>query len=381
MSRSGLILIGPLPPPIDGQSLAFELLVRGLAAAGVEAQIIDISRPGSHYSRSRAARAYDYARALWRTFRALRQAPEATLYLTAAQSLAGFLRDAAFVGLASALGRHRIVLHVHGGNYGAFHAAQPRLLRRAIHQLVRASGALIVLSESLRGMFDFAPDVSKRIVVVANGLPTEPPSIGLPKNAPAQGEAWRVLFLSNLVESKGYLELIEAIAQLVGEGLHIELDLCGEFRSNPGEDRRVTSPAQARELTEASIRRLGLENRVRLRGTVQGAEKERLLSEAHLFALPTRYDAEGQPLSIIEAMAWGCPVIATRYRGIPDLVEDGVTGWLIDRPDPAAIAGRIRALCTASALYARMSAAGRARFEAKFTRSTHLAALRRVLRV
>ena len=175
MSSSPLILIGPLPPPIDGQSLAFELLVRGLAAAGVNAQIIDISRPGGQYSRSRVGRAFDYTRALWQTFRALRRAPKATLYLTAAQSRAGFLRDAAFVGLARALGRHRIVLHVHGGNYGGFHAAQPRLLRRAIRQLARASDTLIVLSESLRGMFDFAPDVSERIVVVANGLPTEPP--------------------------------------------------------------------------------------------------------------------------------------------------------------------------------------------------------------
>jgi glycosyltransferase involved in cell wall biosynthesis len=347
----------------------------------VDAETIDISRPGAQYSRSRAARAYDYTRALLQTLRALQRAPRATVYLTVAQSGAGFLRDAAFVGLARALGRHRIVLHVHGGNYGGFHAAQPRLLRRAIRRLARASDALIVLSESLRGMFDFAPEVSDRIVVVANGLPAEPPSLGVPKRAPAEGEAWRVLFLSNLVESKGYLELIEGIAKLVGEGWRVELDLCGEFRSNPGEDRRVTSPAQAREFTEARIRSLGLEHRVRLRGTVQGAEKERLLAEAQVFALPTRYDAEGQPLSIIEAMAWGCPVIATRYRGIPDLVEDGVTGWLIDRPDPAAIADRIRALCAAPASYERMSAAGRARFEAHFTRSAHLAALRRVLRV
>lgn len=377
MTSAPLILIGPLPPPIDGQSLAFALLARGLSA-GRDVRIVNIARPGEQFERSRVARVVDYVSALRSYARELRRAPGAVVYLTVAQSRAGFLRDAAFIGLAR-LSRRRVVAHVHGGNYGGFAAAQSPALRALIRRVLAWTDAIIVLAERLRSMFDFAPELAARIRVVPNGFPGIVPALRGPKAAPERGSPWRILFLSNLVEAKGYLELIEAVSLLVKAGLEVELDLCGEFRVNPSDDRRVRSPAQARELTEATIRRLGLEDRVRIRGTVSGDEKDRLLAESHWFALPTRYDAEGQPISIIEAMAWGCPVIATDYRGIPDLVADGETGWLLATPDPAAIAGRLRQICATPEVFSRASAAARARFEERFTPEAHLRAMRAVL--
>jgi len=371
------ILVGPLPPPIDGQSLAFELLANGLARAGVGVSVVNIARPGQQFERARAARALDYVQILSRFVRELFRQSRASVYLTVAQSRAGFLRDAAFIGLAR-LARRRIVIHVHGGNYDGFFAAQPPLLQGVVKRVLRATDVVIVLAERLRGMFDFAPEVAARVRAVPNGLPGAAPQQRR-KLAPEPGSPWRLLFLSNLVESKGYLEAIEAAALLAKRGICVELDLCGEFRVNPSDDRRVTSTAQARAVTESRIRELGLSDRVRLRGIVRGSEKERALEEAHVLLLPTRYDAEGQPLSIIEAMAFGCAVVATAYRGIPDLVDEGVTGYLLSSADPAGIADRIERLSSGPETFERMSRAARERFDALFTAEAHIAAMRAAL--
>src|SRR6185295_12579955 len=103
-----------------------------------------------------------------------------------------------------------------------------------------------------------------------------------------------------------------------------------------------------------------------------GDAKRRALEEAHLFLLPTRYSNEGQPVSIIEAMAHGCVVVSTDYRAIPDLVDDGVTGVLVPYGAPGAIADAVEALVRDPGRYAEMSRAAIARFRARFTRRGHL---------
>jgi glycosyltransferase involved in cell wall biosynthesis len=371
------ILVGPLPPPIDGQSLAFQLLARGLANAGDVAVVVNIARPGARFDRSRVARAFDYAVALSRYALALARHPRAGVYLTVAQSRAGFLRDFAFIGLARAA-RRRVTIHVHGGNYDGFYRSQRRWMQRRVRTTLGWTDAIVVLAERLRAMFDFAPELAARLHVVPNGLPEDPPRVAA-KQPPAPGDPWRLLFLSNLIESKGYLELIEAVALLRAEGVAVELALCGEFRANPSDDRRVESAEQARSLTEALIHARGLAGHVQLRGVVRGEDKRRALAEAHVFVLPTRYDAEGQPLAIIEAMAWGCPVVASNHRGIPDLVEDGVTGILLAKTEPADIARALRRIFAEPGSLPRLGTAARARYEARFTPESHLRAVREVL--
>ncbi|MFO0691361.1 MAG: glycosyltransferase [Myxococcota bacterium] len=369
-----LILIGALPPPIDGQSMAFQMLVDGLRDAGEPFEVIGIGRPSETFARSATGRVFDYARALARFAGALRRNAQATVYLTVAQSRAGFLRDCAFVGLARIF-RRSVVIHVHGGNYDGFYAAQSRALRWVVRRMLCSTERILVLAERLRSMFDFDPSLASRIRVVPNGLPGDVPAFS-PISPPTGGEPLRLLFLSNLIESKGYLESIMAVAILGRRGVQAELELCGEFRLNPSDDRRVSSVEQAHGLVEELVRADGLESRVHLRGTVSGEAKRVQLSRCHVLVLPTRYDNEGQPLSIIEAMAWGRPVVTTDYRGIPDLVEDEVSGFLLEAPDPEALADRLYRLATEPGLLESMGVAARTRFEAHFTGAAHVRSMR-----
>jgi glycosyltransferase involved in cell wall biosynthesis len=111
-----------------------------------------------------------------------------------------------------------------------------------------------------------------------------------------------------------------------------------------------------REDVEATIARLGLRKSVSLLGAVENVWPH--LEQAHVFALASRYEPLG--IVVLEAMAAGLPVAATRVGGIPELVHDGVTGTLVEAGDDAALGETLIRLLLSPDLRARMGAAGRA---------------------
>jgi glycosyltransferase involved in cell wall biosynthesis len=116
-----------------------------------------------------------------------------------------------------------------------------------------------------------------------------------------------------LSEQKGHLILLEAAAQVASAGIPFELVLAGDGPMRPQ--------------LEALIREKGLEERVRITGWVSGDRVREELLGARAMVLPSF--AEGLPVVIMEALALGRPVITTAIAGIPELVEQGRTGWLI----------------------------------------------------
>jgi len=373
-SSARLILVGPLPPPFFGQSLSFRMLVDEVARLGIPHDVIDLThREGSAKKAGVVTihRFADYGSIL-RRFVAAAAGRRGTVYLTIAQSRAGFLRDWVMIRYARLFG-HRVVLHLKGGNYDNFYAAQPAWMRALVRSTLRRADRVLVLGERLRAMFDFEPALAERVHVVPNGLPDEGEPAGAPRTLPAPGEGpVRLLYLSNLIESKGWITVLEAVRLLRDRlGDRVRCDFHGAFYTS-ADDVTITGAEQARELFDHLVAEYGLEGAARYGGSVAGDEKRRALEEAHFFLLPTRYYNEGQPVSIIEAMARGNVVISTDYRAIPDLVDDGVTGVLVPWGAPEAIADAVEALVRDPARYARMSRAAVDRFRVRFTRRGHL---------
>lgn len=364
-----LLLVGPLPPPVNGQSSAFAMLVEGARARGIPCCVVDLAGEGGGNNVS-WRRVFDHVGILTDFLRRAAVGRK-TVYLTIGQFRAGFLRDMVLIACSS-LFRHRIVCHLHGGNYDGFYASQPAWLQRLIRVTLLRADRILILGEKLTAMFEFEPRLRTKLEVVPNGLPYSIAPLG-PKELPPEGEPIRILFLSNLIESKGYLDLLDAIGLLVEDWrLNVVGHFCGLFIRNPSDDVRVKNVDQARDLFEGFVRAHRLERQVRYRGLVTGADKEAELRAAHFLVLPTWYNCEGQPLSIIEAMAHGCVVIATDYRAIPDLVEDRITGRLVPDRDPRAIAAAIAELAAEPKRYRDLSEAALRRFQRRFTREAHL---------
>jgi glycosyltransferase involved in cell wall biosynthesis len=163
------------------------------------------------------------------------------------------------------------------------------------------------------------------------------------KTVPGQfPTAPRLVCVGRLAEQKGQLILLEALAKLAAAGMAFEAVLAGDGPLRPA--------------IESEIRRLGLTGRVRITGWLSGADVRREIEAARGLVLPSF--AEGLPVVIMEALALGRPVISTFVAGIPELVQDGVHGWLIPAGDVEALAGAIRELLTAPP--ERLAAMGKA---------------------
>jgi colanic acid/amylovoran biosynthesis glycosyltransferase len=153
-------------------------------------------------------------------------------------------------------------------------------------------------------------------------------------HAPPPTGAVRALCVASLREKKGHRVLLEALAAKRAELERIELDLVG---SGP-----------LRRDLEAEVERLGLTSRVRFLGDLTERAVAEMLEQADLFVLPSVIeqsgDTEGIPVALMEAMAKGLPVVASRLTGIPELVLDGKTGLKADPGDVQGLALQLEEL-------------------------------------
>ena len=113
---------------------------------------------------------------------------------------------------------------------------------------------------------------------------------------------------------------------------------------------------------------------VRYLGFVSGDRKNQLLREADLFLFPTRYLGENQPVNLIEAMAFGLPIVTTRWRSLPEMLPAGYPG-LVNGQDPEELAVAIL-----SVLAERSGEYAREHFRERFTLERHLADLAAAIR-
>lgn len=178
-----------------------------------------------------------------------------------------------------------------------------------------------------------------------------------PPRVVPQGRPPVVLSVARLDEVKGLPYLIAAIRLLKDEGREVECRIVGE-----GPERGAL---------EAQIARLDLEDRVTLVGALPREGVRAELVDADMFVLPSivtdHRNFEGVPVSLMEAMASGVPVISTSTGAIGELVIDGETGLLVRERNPAALAAAIARLLDSPELGPNLAKVARGRLEAEFS--------------
>jgi colanic acid/amylovoran biosynthesis glycosyltransferase len=183
--------------------------------------------------------------------------------------------------------------------------------------------------------------------------------------APAPGEPWHLVQACRLIEKKG-LDLT----------LRVFAAFCAE---HPGSTMTIAGEGELRETLAKQAVQLGIADQVTFAGFLGGEELRDLFHRSHLFIHPSRVTAdknqEGIPNSMLEAMATGLPVLATLHGGIPEAVENGVTGLLVPEDDEAALLENLRELTADFGRWQTMGAAAGASIRENFDVASQIARL------
>ena len=167
-------------------------------------------------------------------------------------------------------------------------------------------------------------------------------------------EAPRLLFLSNLIPSKGVYVLLDACKVLRERGLQFVCDFVG------GETKEID-----RATFEAAVKERGLESHVIYHGPQYGEDKHRFFMNADVFVQPTFDDCF--PLTLVEAMQYSLPIASTDVGAIPDMVQDGVNGFVCKQQDVDSLVNALEQLITNPALRQQMGEAGYQRYKELYT--------------
>jgi glycosyltransferase involved in cell wall biosynthesis len=221
-----------------------------------------------------------------------------------------FFRKLTFVVLAK-LFRHKSIVHLHGSEFKDYYAASSDFKKKLILWLINSVDEFVVLSDSWQ---EFIGKIAARKVMVINNY------VDIEKYDVARIPG-QILFLGAFIKRKGIYDLINALKQISND---CHLHLCGA-----GEDEAV----------QTLIDELSLSDSVTNHGWVNTKQKTQLLSECSVFILPS-YN-EGLPMVIIEAMACEIPVISTPVGGIPEVIIEGETGYLVEPGDIGAISSKL----------------------------------------
>jgi glycosyltransferase involved in cell wall biosynthesis len=248
-------------------------------------------------------------------------------------------RKAPLVILTKLLGR-RLVIHIHGGGFGDFLNSMGRRRLRFNTWILSRADRVVCLSPAQRA--ELATHL-RRVPVVT--IPN--PCRFIPEKVDANPKPGvEILFTGWIEEAKGVFDLIRAFALVVqkcpGKALRLVIAGKGEIDA-------------CRQLASAC----GVEDRVRLPGWLVPPGLQEAYAQADIYCLPSY--VEGVPMGVLEAMAFGLPVVASPVGGIPDVVEGGVHGLLVPPGDVDGLALALERLVGSRAERRAMGTAGRER--------------------
>jgi glycosyltransferase involved in cell wall biosynthesis len=204
----------------------------------------------------------------------------------------------------------QIIYHHHGAEFIQFFQVESGLLKKKlIRWVLRRPSIIIALSDEWKENFKkIDPNLPVQVLANAIALPSLASQPHIHGNNPV-----KILFMGRIGERKGIHDLISAAEMLAKAGINFQLILGGDGNL---------------EFWQGECAKKNLKDKVVFKGWVFGSRKESLYREADIFVLPS-YN-EGLPMSVLEAMSYGLPVVATSVGGIPQAVKDGVNGYLVE---------------------------------------------------
>ncbi|TQN37902.1 glycosyltransferase involved in cell wall biosynthesis [Blastococcus colisei] len=341
---SKVLLVGKGAPDRGGIPTFLETLLHSRLAEEHELRFLNVAHAGmpqgGRATPANVRRTVRDVVAVWRAARG-----HDVVHIHSALSPAVTVVRASLLALAGRSRGCAVVVHAHGGNI-RFWLTSPwrrtilRVAMLPVHRVVAVWTAGLELLQTV-----LPPE---RVALIDNGVPIEGSAAS---GSEPEHEPPRILYVGLLTPRKGVLDLLTASRLLIERGVAHELCLLG---GTPDE-----GPA-----AEAEVR-AALNDSVQLLGTRPREEMPAAFAAAEVLCLPSWWEA--MPLSVLEAMAAGLPVVATDVGDVARAVVDGVTGYVVPSHDPESLAAALEPLLTDPDLRRRMGAAGRVQVTEMFS--------------
>ncbi|MCF6296512.1 MAG: glycosyltransferase family 4 protein [Flavobacteriaceae bacterium] len=341
-----ILIIGPFPKPITGMSLA-NLVVKKILDETPNYLVDTINTSYSKFdeklgkfSLKKFLFYIKFNIQLYKIFQ------NKIIYITPGQTFFGITKYSLFILLSSLL-KKEIVIHIHGNHLQNEYKNLTGIKKKTVYFLLSKTTKGIVLSKSLKN--NMSSFIKEEYIYTLNNFAE---NYLVPKNKEIKTDKLRIVFLSNLMLEKGILELLQALKILEEQNIEYEAKIAGnidEFYRD-----KVLNYFNKLKNTEYL-------------GVVEGKQKKNLFKWSNIFVLPTYYKMEGQPISIIEAMATHHVIITTNHAGIIDMIKEGENGYFVEKKSIKSIVNTFKFLNKNKHKIERISKNNKLVFDKKFT--------------
>jgi glycosyltransferase involved in cell wall biosynthesis len=352
LSKPKVLFIVHLPPPVHGAAAIGKYIkTSSLINSEIEAEYINLATTDqlNKIGKGGIKKIFTFIRLIKTVIKALNKKQFDLCYVTLTASGPGFYKDLIIVAILKSYGC-KLIYHFH--NKGVAQASTSRV-NRMLYRYVFKKSKSILLSRHL--YYDISMYVKEEDVFYCpNGVPPKHSYIR-ERTHSEDPKTCKLLYLSNMMAEKGAYVLLDALKHLQSKKIPFECNYVGAWSD-------ITE-----EAFKAYILENGLEKSVFAHGPKYDNEKESFFKEADIFVFPTYYHYETFGLVNLEAMQYALPIVSTREGGIPDVVADGETGFLVPQKNAEKLADKLELLIKNEELRFNMGQAGKNRYETLFT--------------
>jgi glycosyltransferase involved in cell wall biosynthesis len=331
MKKHRILYFIQLPPPVHGVSVMNEIVYQSeyinknfnkhLVEIKFSSQFSEIRR----YNLNKILKFFTIA---FRLFAKLRKTKPDIVYFSLMSVGPGFVRDFLYIIIIK-LFNPKIIFHLH--NIG-IHKQSKNLLFKKMYKYVFSNSSIIHPSAILlkKELENLNLVNTKEIIIPNTCMPFSNSNINLQRNT---NDIIRILFFSNLLPDKGLIVLLEAIKSVSEKSQNFVLNVYGNYYRTK-EVKRY----------EQFILNNNLSGKVFIKGPCYDREKESVFCESDIFVFPSYFREECFPLVILEAMQAGLAIITSSIGAIPEIIEDGINGILVEPKDYLQLAEKIELL-------------------------------------
>lgn len=347
-----ILVVGQTPPPVHGQAIMIQKLLKGNFDP---LQLIHVrmafSRDINDLGKIQARKIFHLFSVIFKIYyNRIVKKTRVLYYPPSGADRIPMYRDIIILCASRWLFK-KTIFHFHAGGVSEIWE-QLNFLEKFFYRIAYFNSDVAIAS-SIYSPRDPQFLKAKKCIILPNGIEDNAINISRTNNL---NDPVKILFMAFLRETKGEFILLEACKILADRRISFRINVAGEFGSEVIKNKFFNL-----------IDQYQLTSNINHIGVIKGNEKYKLFANTDLFCYPSYYESESFPIVVLEAMQFSLPIITTRWRGIPDMVQEGENGFLVAIKDAEAVASKLQLLISDVELRKEMGKKSREIYLEKFT--------------